>query len=433
MLTLFLISCTSDPAHTGSPPAVPPEESDTDTDTDTDADADADTDADTDADAGLLHIEQIQVSGEGIGEAALIIGPDGTTVLLDVAGESHTDAVLEALDHHLGERAVDWVVLTHWHRDHVGGFAGLFGGSTPEVAVREAIVTRGLVDIDSRAAHSDATTTACAALAETTVAHVPLCAAPELADCELSGAAMPWPARDCDDLLLGDLSDATDDGDGRLSHISLGDGAALAVYWVNGWLAADGGVIDCAAEGVTLGHDHFNQENARSMGGFIRYGDFLYLFGGDLTGAGAGSPSVEQLIVDHAPSITDGGATAMPAGQVDVIHINHHGHNTATSQAWVDWAMPDDGQPRSAVVGANQYYLGAVDQVVLDRLNARTAGGDIWITEDGGASNTPKTERIVDASVLLTVEPGGERYRIEARDGERLTEAVEYQSTNASQ
>ena len=59
------------------------------------------------------------------------------------------------------------------------------------------------------------------------------------------------------------------------------------------------------------------------------------------------------------------------------------------------------------------------------------AGGDVWITEDGGASNTPKTERIVDASVLLTVDPGGERYRIEARDGDRLTEASEYRSTTA--
>ena len=116
-----------------------------------------------------------------------------------------------------------------------------------------------------------------------------------------------------------------------------------------------------------------------------------------------------------------------------MLHINHHGHATATSQPWVDWAMPDDGQPRVAIIGANEHYLGAVDQTVLDRLNAAIAGGDIWVTEDSMADNNPTTERIVDASVLLTVQPGGEAYEIAARTGEEVSESVSYSATVATE
>ncbi|MBW2276404.1 MAG: hypothetical protein JRF63_02865, partial [Deltaproteobacteria bacterium] len=87
---------------------------DTDTDSDTDADSDGDSDADSDTDTGEepygeVVIEQIFISTFSMGEAILILGPDGTSVLIDTANDSHTALLLEAIERRVGARELDWV------------------------------------------------------------------------------------------------------------------------------------------------------------------------------------------------------------------------------------------------------------------------------------------------------------------------------------
>ena len=67
-----------------------------------------------------LVIEQLDLGSRAIGEAALLRGPDGTAVLIDVGNDSHEDDVAEALERH-GLRGVDHVVVTHADEDHMGG------------------------------------------------------------------------------------------------------------------------------------------------------------------------------------------------------------------------------------------------------------------------------------------------------------------------
>ena len=44
-----------------------------------------------------ILIEQIYFAGMNMGEAILIIGPDGTSVLIDVANDSHSSQIAEAI------------------------------------------------------------------------------------------------------------------------------------------------------------------------------------------------------------------------------------------------------------------------------------------------------------------------------------------------
>src|SRR5690606_7226713 len=49
-----------------------------------------------------------------------------------------------ALRHHTGEVAVDWVVLTHAHADHLGGFDALFDpADDAPVPIRKGVIVRG--------------------------------------------------------------------------------------------------------------------------------------------------------------------------------------------------------------------------------------------------------------------------------------------------
>lgn len=63
----------------------------------------------------------------GQGDCTLIIGPDGTTLLIDGGGLNKEDTVWAAVDQYTGGR-VDHVVATHYDADHLAGLAGFLLG-----------------------------------------------------------------------------------------------------------------------------------------------------------------------------------------------------------------------------------------------------------------------------------------------------------------
>jgi hypothetical protein len=212
-----------------------------------------------DPEVGSLVLEQIRAPGLAIGEAFLVVGPDGTSVLIDVADDPHADAVREALVRHTGEEAVDHVVLTHLHLDHIGGFDTLF----PAVPIRQSVVLRGGVVGDGASAGETANL-------ETTLTTL---------DVDVRRLCAADPCLD-------------------LPHvIDLGDGAALTIALANGSVAGPDGVV---AADVAIDPDESDGENAMSLGGFVTWGDFAYVFAGDLGGGGKGTPDVEGFVAQHA-------------------------------------------------------------------------------------------------------------------------------------
>ena len=292
--------------------------------------------------AGAMTIHQLDLGGPATGESALIVGPDGTSALLDVGNDRHAGTVRDAVIAATGQAAVDWILLTHFHADHIGAFEHL------ELEVRQGVITRGWVDLEH--ANRDEIDEIRAVLDDET--HQPLC----------DEAACP--------------------GVGRV--LDLGGGARLVIDVANAHVGPTDRLLDPGEE-----------ENARSLAGRIEYGAFRYQWASDLTGGGKGTPDVEGALVTRG--------LVHPA---NVVHLNHHGIRSSSSAAWLDAVLPDDGHVRHAIVGANGVYLAAPHEHVLEAVAPRLGGGRIWASNDGSLAGEHEALCVAKGDVVVTVEAG---------------------------
>lgn len=306
-----------------------------------------DTPADTPP-AGQLTYEQIDCDG-WIGQAALIVGPDGTTVLWDVGNDGHADAVRDALRRNTGAESVDYTVITHFHGDHGGALDKLLeaGVDLGELIVRHAVAldasSGDVIDaLEGRPAY-------------------PLC----------TEAACALPRR-----------------------LDLGGGAVLDL------VAANGQVLDVPFPSPLPDDD--DGENARSVVGVLTWGDFAMVLPGDLTGGGKGTPDVESHVA----------AQLTTPASADVIVLGHHGIDSSTNATWIDRWLPDDGSPHHAIVGANASYLDAPADEVLDRLRGRvtdvwvTRAGSLAGADDLlHVASGPVVVHVTDTGAAYTLAP----------------------------
>jgi beta-lactamase superfamily II metal-dependent hydrolase len=86
---------------------------------------------------GQLHIGTIDV---GQGDSTLIVSPDGKSLLIDV-NESSAPKIASYLQSVLGTKTVDYILLTHYHADHMGDYVNLLKNNG--VTVRTATYDRG--------------------------------------------------------------------------------------------------------------------------------------------------------------------------------------------------------------------------------------------------------------------------------------------------
>ncbi len=366
-------------------------------------------DDDAEMPAGELVIEQIYLPGMNMGEAALIVGPDGTTVLIDTANDGHGPQVLEAVTRRTGQAAVDWAIITHYHNDHIGGFDNLFGaGANQHLEVRKGIVIRGFYDIGADmpgvADFDEFCTLAKGELASQVVT---LCAG--AAEMPCGDASSRFPSSDCPGLLLGDLATEADDLAGDLSFIPLGGGAKLHFTHASGWVAQPPGTLSAEASGIVIGYGETDPENARSLGGVVTWGNFSYLFAGDTQGRDI---KIEGFIASHAAglTVTPGGGELLPSGTLDVAHLSHHGLASSTTQEWVDWIFPANGRNRNAVVGTTGIYVTSPAQSVLDRVVPRIGTGFVFATANAYTHGTSPQLIIANAAVTVQVSQGGSQY-----------------------
>jgi len=96
---------------------------------------------------GELVIELIHLGSGVPGEATLVVGPDGTSVLVDLGNDRHADELQDALRRHGQQEQVDHVLLTHFHGDHIGAFYDLFSEGGGPVSIAGSVFSRGLHDL----------------------------------------------------------------------------------------------------------------------------------------------------------------------------------------------------------------------------------------------------------------------------------------------
>jgi beta-lactamase superfamily II metal-dependent hydrolase len=138
-------------------------------------------------------------------------------------------------------------------------------------------------------------------------------------------------------------------------------------------------------------------ENARSVALVIRYGTFDYFIASDLTGGGvsggATKPDVESQIAPYV-------------GDVDVLHVGHHGSRTSTNQFLVDTLKAE----QSVISLGDGNTFGHPTQEVIDRLTASATMINIWLTERGVSRTSSKIKVGGD----ITFSTNGSNYTVTA-------------------
>lgn len=318
---------------------------------------------------GTLDIHQIST---GRGNAALIVLPDGTTVLVD-AGPGG-DVIAHYIERTLAPAPVrlDYAVFTHFHDDHVGGVAEV-GARVPMAT----IVDRGYDYLPPAA--DDPSFAAYRRFVDAARAH-------------------------------GSTVEAIRVG--RADQIvPVRDRAAFPAVEIRN-VAANGEVWSGRGDETTkifpalggLAPEDRPSENMCSIGLRLRYGRFDFFTGGDMPGVpDAGAPTWQSVET----------AVARAIGPTDVHVVNHHGSIDPESELFLKtlrspvmilpaWSVTHPSQDVLKRMLAVRLYPGPHDifatvfrQAAKDSIGARAA----QVRADHG-------------HIVVRVEPGGDRYRV---------------------
>ena len=227
--------------------------------------------------AKSLQIYFIDVEG---GQATLIVSPSGESLLIDTGwpGNEGRDADrIVAAAHQAGLKQLDYVLITHHHRDHVGGVPQLVDG----------IKVGTFVDHGQNMEDSEVTRTDYAAYEKAVAGHAHVVVKP--------GWGLPIKSFKVQVLsAAGDLITKPLPGAGEANSYCKG----------------------APAEAVD------DTENARSVGVLITFGKFRFLDMGDLTK----KKEMELACPNNL------------LGTVDLFLVTHHGSDLSNSKAFV-WAL----------------------------------------------------------------------------------------------
>ena len=227
--------------------------------------------------SGLLEIHYINV---GWGTSVLVIGPNGTRMLMDGGRDNMgTNKVIPYLES-IGIMPTDsltYILSSHLHSDHIAGLTEVMNGG---YNVSNSVYYNG-------SSNSNSYVTA------------------------FRNAAINHSPGPIQSLAPGAV-------------IQLGGGATATCVCANGTVLGHGLV-----SGVS-------DENDKSIGLLIQYGHFEYLFAGDLGGGDADNACTGRQS-SYANVETPLAQAIMPGGEhplltsfgVEVLHVNHHGEAKA--------------------------------------------------------------------------------------------------------
>jgi beta-lactamase superfamily II metal-dependent hydrolase len=229
-----------------------------------------------------LEIEWIDVLG---GAATLIVTPAGETILVDAGwpGNDSRDAkrIKAALDRH-GLAAIDHLIVTHYHTDHYGG--------VPQLAA--LVPVKRFYD------------------------HGPMTELPEDRRFPEMYAAYRAAAKDTTIALKPGSTIA-------LTQRS-GPKLTLTVVAAHGEVAGSGAAKPNPACAAATPQPDDTTDNRRSVAFVLRYGDFDFYDGGDLTG------DVEARLACPAALV----------GPVDLYQVTHHGQDNSNNPVLLATLQP---------------------------------------------------------------------------------------------
>lgn len=299
-----------------------------------------------------LEIHYINVEWGG---SVLVIGPDGTTVLLE-GGDTGmgTDYVVPYLQS-VGiddTDGLDYTIAGHQHCDHIGGL--------------DEVVNAGYDVHVANYYNGSSNTSGCVTgwntAAATTTAGSPV------------------------SMTVGTV-------------INLGSGAKLTCIARNGSIIGGGSVS-------------VSDENDRSISVLIQYGGFDYIWDSDLgggsdacTGRSTGQTNVQTSVIQ---AISPGGANPLiTTGGIDVLHVSHHGSESSTNPTYYDAAAPAlaiIGVGAGQTSGWDLPRVDVVDDVLLGLSCVNADNAYVLQTEDGypAGSNTSTSGYSVGNIVVTT-------------------------------
>jgi beta-lactamase superfamily II metal-dependent hydrolase len=299
---------------------------------------------------GNLETHHINV---GQGDAALIIGPTGKSLLFD-AGESTWNSSAKAqivgsyIEGVLGCKLLDYVVISHFHLDHIGyvGYGGLWnlvetqGFTVGTTLVRDYHAYLG--DISSTFTNWKTYL-------------------------EGAGQAKFHPV-------------IAVEGTGQ---VDLGAGVTFDIVAVDG----NGAIF----AGDFHGNANPPSENDYSIGAVLSYGNFDEWMGGDLDGqyemSGFGY-TYHDIELSVTPEV----------GDVDVYKVNHHGSSRSSSTTFVAQLDPEV----SIISVGNGNTYGYPTKPVMDRLLATST---VYMTERGN-TGTNIGSAIVAGNIVIKTTNG---------------------------
>ena len=312
--------------------------------------------------AGGLQIYFVDVEG---GQATLIVSPSGQSMLVDAGwpgkfGPGGADRIA-AVAKLAGIKQIDYMFLTHYHLDHVGG--------VPELAAQIPIVT--YVD------HGPNTET---------------------------------------DIMARGLEAAYNQLESKAKHVVVKPGDRIPIQGL------DVEVVEAAGAGISKPVEGGGQangacagvkplaadltENAQSAGFILRYGKFRFADLGDLTW----NKELALMCPEN------------PLGTVDVFLVSHHGMDISNSPALVDTLHPraavmNNGAKKGGSPRAWDVVRNAPGLEDLWQLHYSLAGGEKHNSPETYIANPETSGACQGRWLKLTAEADGSFTIVNSRNG----------------
>ncbi len=277
--------------------------------------------------AGNLEIHHINI---GQGDATLIVGPGGKSLLFDLGESSPLSSEKATLAGSyiqtvLGCRRLDYVVISHFHLDHIGAVG--HGGLWHLVEAQGFSVEKSLFrDYDTYLGSTSSTF-------EDWKTYI-----------EGDGLAKLHPLT----ALEG------------TSQVNLGSGVSFNILAVDGNGALKAGNFSADSTPPS--------ENDYSVGALLSYGDFDEWIGGDLDGEFSSASGYAYHDIELS--------AAREIGDVDVYKVNHHASSHSSNFTFVTQLDPEIS---IVTVGDSNPY-GHPTQAIMNRLLATST---VYLTERG--------------------------------------------------